>query len=99
MANYRRYSVRAGMSGQIVVDVPLGAISLRGEKDAVVAYAWLQLMGKDELGKNKKGVEAFPETRRILNEEIRSRYESEQHEVYEQFRARIRFKPICNVIK
>lgn len=96
MANYRRYSVRAGMSGRMIVDVPLGALSLRGEKDAVVAYAWLSLMGQDELGRD---VNKHSETRRILIEEHLSRYESHRPEVYTTFAKRIRFRPICNIIK
>ena len=96
MANYRRYSVRAGLTGRMTVDVPLGAISLRGEKNAVVAYAWLQLMGKDELGRdvNKKA-----ETRRILMEETLSRYEAHRPQVYELFASKIRYASICNVQK
>lgn len=94
MTVYRVYSVRAGMSGQMTVDVPIAAVDMRGEKEAVVAYAWLQLMGKTELGADKKGEEAFPETRRILNEEIRSRYEHQRDEVYALFYEKIRYKII-----
>lgn len=95
-AKYRKYCVRAGMSGRVIVDVPLGAISLRGEKSAVVAYAWLQLMGKDELGKD---VNKHSETRHFIQAEILSRYEMMRGEVYERFFDKIKYYPMRNVEK
>jgi len=92
MTVYRVYSVRAGMSGQMIVDVPAAAVDMRGEKEAVVAYAWLKLMGKDELGRD---VNKNLETRFILNEEMLSRYENKRSGVYELFADKIRFRVIC----
>jgi hypothetical protein len=94
MAAYRRYSVRAGLSGQVIVDVPLGALQLRSEAAAVTQYAWLKLMGKNELGED---VNKNLDTRYILNEEMLSRYEHQRGSVYDQFASKIRFKPICNI--
>lgn len=96
MADYRTYSVRAGMSGRMVVDVPLGAIKLRGERNAVLAYAWDKLMGEDSItGKVNKSLE----TRRFLMAEIRSRYKHQQTEVYELFCTSVRYSPMGNTIR
>lgn len=95
MANYRRYSVRAGMNGRMIIDVPLGAIKLRGERNAVLQYAFDKLMGYDDLMRlDKKSV-----TRKFLIAEINSRYFHQQKEVFELFCSRTRYSPMCNVVR
>ncbi len=96
MADYRRYSVRAGMSGRMTVDVPLAAINNRGEKNAVLDYAWRKLRGEDDiLGK----VDKTSETRRFIFIEMFSRYSHERGEVFEIFCAKVKYFPMHNVIK
>lgn len=92
MTTYIVYAVRAGMSGLATVDVPRAAIELRGERQAVAAYAWLQLMGKTEIGDDKKGV--LPYTRTILMDEMFSRYASQRPDVQRTFEGKIRYKSI-----
>jgi hypothetical protein len=84
------------MTGQVIVDVPLGAIKLRGEKNAVTAYAFGKLMGEDELG---KVIDKRSPTREFLQIERQSRYLENRGDVYQIFEKKIRFKAICNVIR
>lgn len=95
MASYTRYSVRAGMNGRMTVDVPIGAIKLRGEHNAVLHYAFAKLMGEDDLLRIDKN----SPTRRILQDELQSRYLSKRDEVFETFCAKVRYLPMHNVEK
>lgn len=95
MANYTRYSVRAGMNGKMIVDVPFGAIKLRGERNAVLAYAWSKLMGEDDLLR----VDKNSKTREFLMRELRSRYSAKRDEVFDMFCSGVRYLPMHNVEK
>lgn len=95
MARYTRYSVRAGMNGKMVVDVPIGALKLRGERNAVLHYAFAKLMGEDDLLR----IDKHSPTRRILQDELRSRYASKRDEVFDTFCAKVRYLPMHNVEK
>lgn len=93
MAQYRTYSVRAGMSGRMTVDVPLGAIKLRGEREAVLKYAWAKLMGEDDImGKIDKN----SKTREFIMTETLSRYTAHRDGVFEQFCTSVRYAPMYN---
>jgi hypothetical protein len=95
MADYRRYSVRAGMSGRMTVDVPLAAINNRGEKNAVLHYAFQKLMGEENLLR----IDHNSVTRKILREELNSRYLVHRWEVFETFCQKVVYRPMHNVIK
>ncbi len=83
----RNYVVHCGL-GRITVLVREGTIALRGEREAVAQAAWFALLGKNELGEdvNKKLA-----TRKFLMTEINSRPERERPQVYEGFKAAIKF--------
>lgn len=96
MADYRKYSVRAGMSGRMTVDVPLAAIKLRGERNAVLDYAWRKLLGEDDiLGKVDKSLQ----TRKFIFTEMFSRYSHERGDVFRIFCAKVKYYPMHNVIR
>lgn len=96
MAHYRTYSVRAGMSGRMTVDVPLGAIKLRGERHAVLEYAFAKLMGEDFItGQVDKNLR----TREFLMTETMSRYSAYRGQVFETFCAKVRYEPMQNILK
>ncbi len=95
MASYTRYSVRAGMNGKMVVDVPLGAIKLRGERNAVLHYAFARLLGEDDLMR----VDKNSRTRAILMGELQSRYSAKRDEVFDMFCSGVRYLPMHNVEK
>lgn len=95
MAKYTRYSVRAGMNGKMTVDVPLGAIRLRGERNAVLHYAFAKLMGEDDLLR----VDKNSPTRVMLQIELQSRYSSKRDEVFDMFCTKVRYLPMHNVEK
>lgn len=90
------YSVRAGMSGRMTVDVPIGAIKLRGERRAVLDYAFSKLMGEDmvtgKIDKNSK-------TRGFLMIEKLSRYSAHRDKVFDLFCSSVRYEPLKNAIR
>ena len=96
MADYRRYSVRAGMSGRMTVDVPLAAIKLRGERKAVVDYAWMKLLGEEDIFRK---VDKNSETRKFLMTEMFSRYSAHRGDVFEIFASKVVISPMHNVLK
>lgn len=83
----RKYNVRCGF-GFINVIVRDGAIKLRGEREAVAQAAWFALLGKNELGED---VDKKLPTRKIIQEELGSRYEHQRAQVYEGFKRSIKF--------
>lgn len=74
--------------GRLTVKVGIGAIDLRGEREAVAQAAWFRLMGQDSIGRD---IDKNLATRHILRDEINSRYESNRHQVYDTFRSTIKF--------
>jgi len=83
----RNYIVRC-KRGQVAVLVRQSAIDLRGEHEAVAQAAWLKLLGKNELGED---IDKKSPTRKMLMDEMFSRYENQRHDVYETFKASIKF--------
>lgn len=91
----RTYSVRAGMTGRMTVDVPLGAIKLRGERNAVLDCAFAKLMGEDIMGKIDKN----SPTRKFLMDEISSRYIHQREDVFLKFCNTVVYAPMKNTIR
>lgn len=75
--------------GRLMVMVRTNTVKMRGERNAVAQAAWLKLMGQDELGQD---VDKNLATRKILMDELGSRYEAHRPLVYEQFKENIRFQ-------
>lgn len=96
MADYRTYSVRAGMSGRMTVDVPLGAIKLRGERNAVLDYAFAKLMGEDVI---RGKVDKNSPTRKFLMDEIHSRYKHQRDGVFNMFCMAVVYAPMHNTVR
>lgn len=69
--------------GRIIVMVPESLVFSRGERSIVVERAWQKLMGLNLLGVS---VDKHLETRKMLMDELKSRYRHQQAEVYETFR-------------
>lgn len=70
------------------VKVSDGSIETRGERRAVALAAWQALMGENVKG---EVVSHPPRTRKMLFDELRSRYACEQHEVFETFMEKIKY--------
>lgn len=89
----RRYIIRRGR-GVLEVIVRIGAIQLRGEREAVAQAAWLKLRGENELG---EVVDKNSPTRKEIMTLLLSMPEPYRFRVYEQFKACIKFTWMENV--
>lgn len=83
----RKYTVHCGL-GRINVLVRTATIELRGEREAVAQAAWFNLLGKNELGED---IDKNLSTRKFIMAEINSRLERDRPQVYEGFKAAIKF--------
>lgn len=83
----RKYVIRRGR-GVLEVIVREGAISLRGEHEAVAQAAWLKLRGENELG---EVVDKNSPTRKEIMTLLLSTYEPYRFRVYEQFKSSIKY--------